>query len=60
MATNELKLEVAETLLKAIAEAAPDANNSGNEALESLARAYAAVVGSAPRAPKDERRSAII
>lgn len=58
MVTPELKNEVAEALLKAIAEAAPDADSRGVEALESLARAYAAVVGAAPRNPKD--RSATV
>lgn len=58
MASNELKGEVAEILLKAIAEAAPDADSRGVEALESLARAYAAVVSAAPRNPKE--RSATV
>lgn len=46
---NELKISTAQALLEAIAEAAPDANDRGNEALESLARAYAAVVTAAPK-----------
>lgn len=46
---DELRASTAEALFKAIAEAAPDANSRGNEALESLAKAYASVVSAMPK-----------
>lgn len=51
---DELKASTAKVLLEAITKAAPTAGARGSEALESLARAYAAVAGAAPK-PKQER-----
>lgn len=55
---EELKISTAEALLEAIAKAAPSANGRGVEALESLARAYAAVATATPKpaAPKATAR----
>ena len=47
--------ETAAELLKAIKEAAPSANDRGNEALESLARAYSLVVSNALQQPGSGR-----
>lgn len=57
---NELKTSTAETLLEAIAKAAPDANTRGTEALESLARAYAAVAAAAPKTAGSERGGRVL
>jgi hypothetical protein len=46
---RELAAETAEALLNAIKEAAPDAHRRSTDGLESLAKAYAAVVDAMPR-----------
>lgn len=45
---SELQTQVKAELLRAILKAAPTANTRGAEAMESLARAYAAVAGASP------------
>ncbi len=49
MADENLRAETADALLWAIRDAAPTANDRGTEALESLAKAYAAVVEGMPK-----------
>lgn len=46
---EDLSRDAKAELLKAIIEAAPDAHRRGTEALESIARAFAAVSGAGPR-----------
>lgn len=52
---KELANETAEALLKAIKTAAPGADSRGTESLESLAKAYAAVVEAMPGAARTGR-----
>ena len=46
-----LSVETAQALLTAIRDAAPDAVRRSTDGLESLAKAYAAVVGAMPKPP---------
>lgn len=55
---RDLAAEAAEALLTAIAKEAPTAQNRSSSGLESLANAYAAVVGAMPR-PRSQGRAAI-